>query len=145
MTADFCIFHVCCLCSKHNILAPSFVFCCLFLDLVFCEFSGDRFCVGTSRNFAIVRACYTMENGLNDKNGKKMGKTWKICPDRKWEKMAENCRKNGKLARFSIFSVFFGHFSHFRSGQIVHVFPIFSHFCRSARFPLYSRPARLQS
>ena len=42
---------------------------------------------------AIVRAWYTMENGPNDKNGKKLGKTWKICPDRKWGKMAEKMKK----------------------------------------------------
>ena len=65
--------------------------------------------------FAIVRACYTMENGPNDKNGKKMGRTWKICPDRKWGKMAEKHRKNGKSGRFSIFSPSFdrGKFSTF--------------------------------
>ena len=68
--------------------------------------------------FAIVRACYTMENGPNDINGKKWEKTWKICPDRKWG-------KNGRSGQFSIFSVFFGIFSHFRSGAN---FPRFSPF-----------------
>ena len=76
---------------------------------------------------AIVRACYTMENGPNNKNGKKWEKNVKHLPrsNENWKKMAEKYRKNGKLARFSIFSVFFGHFFPFSIGANFPRFPIF--------------------
>ena len=94
---------------------------------------------------AIVRACYTMENGPNDKNGKKMGKPWKICPDRKWGKNGQKIPKKWKIGPIFHFLVFFGHFFPiFDRGKFSTFFPFFSHFCRSARFPLCSRPARLQ-
>ena len=51
LTANFCIFHGCFVYSKHKTLAQSSGVCCLFLDLVSCESSRDRFCVGTFRNF----------------------------------------------------------------------------------------------
>ena len=87
--------------------------------------------------FAIVRAwCTKMENGLNDTNGTKMGKTWKTCPDRKWGKSGRKISKKWKSGQCSIFSVVCGHFPHFRSGQIFHVFPIFPIFVVRARFPL---------
>ena len=81
---------------------------------------------------AIVRACYTMENGPNDKNGEKMGKTWKILPRSKMGK---------KWPRY--FSAIFFPLI-FDRGKFSTFFPFFPHFCRSARFPLCSRPARLQ-
>ena len=75
---------------------------------------------------AIVRACYTMDNGPNDKNRKKMGKSWKICPDRKWGKNGRKIPKKWKIGPiFHFFCIFRPFFPHFRSGQIFHDFPIF--------------------
>ena len=80
---------------------------------------------------AIVRACYTMENGPNDKNGKK---TWNSCPDRKWGKNGRKIPKKWKIGPiFHFFRYFSAIFSHFRSGQIFHVFPIFSPFLSFVR------------
>ena len=86
---------------------------------------------------AIVRAWYTLVYGPNGKTGKK------------WEKRGKNGRqiqKNGELGQFSSFSQFFGDFFFF--GVFRPFFsafvPFFSHFCRSARFPMCARPARLQ-
>ena len=60
--------------------------------------------------------------------------TCKICPARKWGKKP---KKNGKMEKRARpifhFSVCFGHFPHFSSGANS---PHFSHFWRSARFPL---------
>ena len=44
--------------------------------------------------FAIERACYTMEKRAERQKWEKRGKTWEICPDRKW-------------ANFPCFSPFF--------------------------------------
>ena len=75
---------------------------------------------------AIVRACYTMENGLNDKNGKKWEKRGKFAPIENGKKMVEKYRKKTEnRANFPFFRYFSAIFSHFRSGQIFHVFPIF--------------------
>ena len=85
------------------------------------------------------------KTGRTTKKGKKWEKRGKFAPIENGEKMAEKYRKTGKLARFSIFSVFFGHFFPiFDRGKFSTFFPFFSLFCRSARFPLCSRPARLQ-
>ena len=78
-----------------------------------------------------------------EKNGKVVENLPRSKMGKKWPK---NTEKNGKSARFSIFSVFFGHFFPiFDRGKFSTIFPFFSHFCRSARFPFCSRPARLQS
>ena len=77
------------------------------------------------------------------KNGKNVENLPRLKMGKKWPK---NTEKMAISARFSIFSVFFGHFFPiFDRGKFsTFFFPIFSHFCRSARFPLCSRPARLQ-
>ena len=86
---------------------------------------------------AIVRACYTMENGPNDKNGKKMGKSWKICPDRKWGKNGRKIPKKWKIGPiFHFFGIFRPFFPHFRSGQIFHGFPIFFPFLSFGPFSI---------
>ena len=75
----------------------------------------------------------------------KNGKNVENLPRSKTGKNGEKIPKKWKIGLiFHFFGIFRPFFPHFRSGQIFHVFPFFSHFCRSARFPLCSRPARLQ-
>ena len=77
------------------------------------------------------------KNRPNDKHGK-LGKTWKICPDRNWRKHGCKIPKKWRIGPifhfFGVFRHFFSIFRpfffcpHFQSGQIFHVFPIFSPF-----------------
>ena len=74
-----------------------------------------------------------------------MGKTRKICPDRKWEKIVEKYPQKWKIGPiFHFFGICLPFFPIFDWGKFSAFFPFFSHFGRSARFPLCSRPARLQ-
>ena len=76
-------------------------------------------------SIAIVRACYTMENGPNDIRGKKWEKRGKFAPIENGEKMAEKYRKMENRANFPL-SLFFGHF-----------FPIFDRGKFSTFFPFF--------
>ena len=76
----------------------------------------------------IMWACYTMENGPNDKNGEKMGKSWKICPDRKWEKNGRKIPKKWKVRPiFHFFGIFRPFFPIFDRGKFSTIFPFFPH------------------
>ena len=73
-----------------------------------------------------------------EQNGKNVAN---LPPSEDGEKMAENYRKNGKLARSSIFAAFFGHFSPSPlGGKFATSLPFFSHVGCSARFPLCYQP-----
>ena len=68
-----------------------------------------------------------------------MGKKWKIGPDRKWGKMAEEYQTFGKLAR-SIFAVFFGHFSPFSIRANCQRFSLFFPFLVFGPFSIACKP-----
>ena len=75
------------------------------------------------------------------KNGKNVENLSRSKMGKKWPK---NCEKNGRSGQSFIFSVFFGHFFPiFDRDKFSTCFSFFPPFCRSARFPLCSRPARL--
>ena len=57
-----------------------------------------------------------------EKNTKEMGKASKICPNRKWEKMAEKSRKKMEIHFFGIFRPFFPIFD---QGKFATFFPCF--------------------
>ena len=80
------------------------------------EFRNRRKSTFAPKDRAVVRGWYTMETGRMPK----MGKTWKLCPDRDW---GQNGRKIGPIFHF-FFGIFRPAFRHVQSGRIFHVFPI---------------------
>ena len=78
-----------------------------------------------------------MENGLKSKNGKKLAKKKKMALGPKWgQNGPKMAKKKGSGVIFLIFSAFLGHFFPISGrGPFSIVWPIFSHFWISARFP----------
>ena len=91
---------------------------------------------------AIVRGCYTMENGPNAKNWEKMGKTWTIRPDRKRGKHGRKIPNTSKIGpNFYLFGIFWPCFSPvFDRGELSMFFPSFPPFLVFGPFSLVWQP-----